>query len=634
MADTREIRITTEVPNVKFVCISLVAHEHVSRPFVIELELLNPDFTLTLKDFLGKHMTAEVDASDSKVRYFDGIITRFSYVNERLGLACYRATLRPWLWLLTRKVQSKVRYVQPDQSGADSGSETTAGTLPNLVKSLFEDGSYADVEWKLSNTNYRVVEYCVQYQESDFAFVSRVLEQEGIYYFFKHESGKHTLVLTDSMDKLATFDDSLATISYTNRSAGGQRGDFIDEWTIAQEVQSGKVTVRDYDFTAPNANLEKSKTMPKGYTPDDLEIYEYPGKYKQPNEGETYANAHLEAEITRFELAEARSNARWLVPGYLFTLADAARDDQDRQYLVLEAKSSMRVEFDKQEKQDFSAEIVALPQSVTYRPRRVTPRPYIRGPQTALVVGPSGQEIYTDKFARVKVQFYWDRDGSKDENSSCWVRCAQAWAGKSWGFVFIPRINQEVIVHFMEGDPDHPIITGAVYNGPEDNPSPITLPDEATKSTIKSNSSPNGGGFNQIRLEDKAGSEELFIHAHKDMNTEVETGDQTNTVKQGNRTVTVTQGKETTTISQDCALTVQQGNHTIDVSAGTSALTAAQSITLKVGDNKIVIDTSGVTITATNITLNANAAAKMTGATLDLEGSGTTTLKGGTVAIN
>src|SRR5262245_31377657 len=261
----------------------------------------------------------------------------------------------------------------------------------------------------------------------------------------------------------------------------------------------------------------------------------------------------------------------------------------------------MRVEFAGQDKQDFSTELVAAPQSVTYRPERVTRRPRIGGPQTALVVGPSGQEIYTDKYARVKVQFYWDRDGSKDENSSCWVRCSQAWAGKSWGFVFIPRINQEVIVHFMEGDPDQPIITGAVYNGPEDNPSPITLPDEATKSTIKSNSSPNGGGFNQIRLEDKAGSEELFIHAHKDMNTEVETGDQTNTVKQGNRTVTVTQGKETTTISQDCALTVQQGNHTIDVSAGTSALTAAQSITLKVGDNKIVIDTSGVTITASNI---------------------------------
>jgi type VI secretion system secreted protein VgrG len=646
----RDIRLTTEVSGVSFFCLSMTATEYVGRPFVIELELLSQDFTLTLKNFLGKHMTAALDTTDDVVRYFDGIVTRFSYVTETRGLALYRATLRPWLWLLTRNVQSKVHYVQPDQAAAGGGKadENTAGTAPNIIKKLFSAASFNDVEYKLSRS-YRVLDYCVQYQESDFAFVSRLMEQEGIYYYFKHESGKHTMVLVDASSAHDAF-NSLKQISYSSGEHAGKRADAIHDWTVSQEIQSGKLTIRDYDLTAPNANLDKVKTMAQGHASDSYEIYEYPGHYIKPDDGEAYAGVHLEEQVARFERAAGRSNARWLVPGYLFTLQSSARSDQDRDYLVLETRSTVTAEFGGQARQAFATELVALPSTYTFRPARITPRPYIRGPQTAVVVGPSGEEIYTDKYGRVKVQFLWDRLGSKDENSSCWIRCAQPWAGKQWGTVFIPRIKQEVVVHFIEGDPDRPLITGAVYNGPDDQPSPITLPDNKTQSTIKTNSSTGGGGFNQIRFEDKKDSEELFVQAQKDMTLnvlnnrtvtitqdDVETvqkGKQSIEVSQGDRTVTVTQGKMTTTVSQDCTLTVQQGNHEITVSAGTSTITAAQSITLKVGSNKIVIDTQGVTIDALNVTITAQTAAKMSGATLDLEGSGQTTIKGGMVAIN
>src|SRR5579883_935801 len=687
-SSARDIRITSEVKGFDFVCLSIRADEYVSRPFVIELELLIADFDLEMKNFLGKHMTVELDVKDGLIRYFDGIITQFSYLTAVRGAACYKATLRPWLWLLTRNIQSKVHYVQPDQAVSATGTadQNTAGTAPNIIKNLFSNAGFSDVEFKLSRS-YRVRDFCVQYQESDFAFVSRLMEQEGIYYYFKHESGKHTLVLADSSTAHAPFDNSLTNISYTNQEHSGQRADYIHEWSVSLEIQSGKLTIRDYDFTGPNANLDKVKSMAQGHASDSYEIYEYPGKYTKPADGEAYAGVHLEAEVARFERGAGTSNARWLAPGYLFTLADAARSDQNRQYLVLEAHSTIHAEFRGEDRQPFRTSFVALPNTYAYRPPRLTPRPFIRGPQTAVVVGPSGQEIYTDKYGRVKVQFLWDRIGTKDENSSCWIRCAQAWAGKSWGWVFIPRINQEVIVHFAEGDPDRPIITGAVYNGPEDQPSPITLPDNATQSTVKSNSSLGGNGFNQIMFEDKAGSENFYMHAQKDMNIEVLnnrtttiTQDDTETVKQGNRSLTVSQGNETKEISQgnqslkvaqgnqtievtqgnrtitvgqgneevdinagghtmkvaqNYQLTISQGNYTVSISSGSASLTAAQgitissdeSITLSVGSNSISIGTSGITISGMNVSVSADIEAK-------LAGSATATIQGGIVNIN
>jgi type VI secretion system secreted protein VgrG len=301
--------------------------------------------------------------------------------------------------------------------------------------------------------------------------------------------------------------------------------------------------------------------------------------------------------------------------------------------------------------------IRVMPTAHVFRMPRETRRPRIRGPQTAIVTGKSGEEIWTDKYARVKVQFYWDRYGNNDESSSCWIRCAQPMAGKGWGSVFIPRIGQEVVVHFIEGDPDQPIITGAVYNAAQT--SPLELPANATQSTFKSNSSKGGGGFNQIRFEDKKDSEELFVQAQKDHNitvlnnrsitvtqdlTEtiqkgkrsitVSEGNETKEITKGDRTLTVGTGKETITINGDQSLTVKTGNHSITVSAGTSTISSPQSISLKVGDNSVVIDTSGVTIKGMNVTVQGQMATKVTGLTLDAEGSAQTTIKGGIVMVN
>jgi type VI secretion system secreted protein VgrG len=336
-------------------------------------------------------------------------------------------------------------------------------------------------------------------------------------------------------------------------------------------------------------------------------------------------------------------------------LAGSPRTDQNCEYLILETKTTRE-----RGGQSWRTMFRAMPTKHTFRMPRVTPKPFIRGPQTAIVTGKSGEEIWTDQYARVKVQFHWDRYGSNDDTSSCWIRCAQPWAGKQWGSVFIPRIGQEVVVHFLEGDPDQPIITGAVYNGPDAQPSPITLPDNATQSTIKTNSSKGGNGFNQIMFEDKAGSENFYQHAQKDYNLEVEnnqsetvksgsrsitvsTGDETKTISKGNQTFAISQGSQTITVNTDQSVTLNNGNqsitvssgdHTITVSSGKSSLTAGTSITLTVGGSSIKIDTSSITLTAQNITINAQTAAKIAGTTIDAEASGPHTIKGAMVNIN
>ena len=282
----------------------------------------------------------------------------------------------------------------------------------------------------------------------------------------------------------------------------------------------------------------------------------------------------------------------------------------------------------------FQTEFHALGTAQVFRSPRRTPKPFIRGPQTAFVVGKSGEEIWTDKYGRVKVQFHWDRDGQHDEKSSCWVRCAQSWASKSWGAMFIPRIGQEVVVHFLEGDPDRPIITGAVYNA--NSMPPYGLPDNATRSTIKSNSSKGGNGFNEIRLEDKSGSEEFYVHAQKDMNIEV-INDRSVTVKQGNEKKEVSQGTQTTKIYGDTSLTVDTGNYTVKVSTGSASMTVTQditvesklSITLKVANNSITIDNTGVTIKGTMISIEGQALTEVKGLMTNVEASAMLELKGG-----
>ncbi len=610
----------------------LDAREYVGRPFLFEVQLTSTDPDISFTDVLGTHMTLEVTLSDSSTRYLDGIVTQFTYVGEVEGNFAYQATLRPWLWLLTRNVQTRIYQSK---------------TVPDIIKDVFHTAGFDDFDdQKLSRSPYRTLDYCVQYQESDFAFVSRLMEQEGIYYFFSHTTTNvHKLILADGSSAHQVY-GSFSSIPYFSEEQEGDFGDAVTSWIAFREIQSGLFTIDDYDFTKPSATLLKNKSIADATSYGNFEVFEYPGKYITPDDGQTYAGLRMEEQAAKFARAIGQTKARWLAAGSLVTLSGSPRDDQNCEYLILETKTTRE-----RGGQSWRTMFRVMPTTHTFRMPRVTPRPHIRGPQTAIVTGKSGEEIWTDQYARVKVQFHWDRKGNNDDTSSCWIRCAQPWAGKQWGSVFIPRIGQEVVVHFLEGDPDQPIITGAVYNGPDAQPSPITLPDNATQSTIKTNSSKGGNGFNQIMFEDLAGSENFYQHAQKDYNLEVENnqsetvkagsrsitvskGDETKTISQGNQTFAISQGSQTITVNKDQSVTISTGNHSITVSAGASSVTASTSITLTVGGSSIKIDTSSITLTAQNITINAQTAAKIAGTTINSEASGENTIKGATVDIN
>jgi type VI secretion system secreted protein VgrG len=366
----------------------------------------------------------------------------------------------------------------------------------------------------------------VQYRETDFNFVSRLMESEGIGYYFRHTDGHDTLVLTDSASK-HTAPASCAKLSFVGPEEQVKPElEHISAWDCSREIQPGVYVHDDYDLERPSVELKTSKVLPRKYKPSDYEVYDYPGEYLERADGEQYASVRIDELGSQFELAHAITNARGLACGSLLTLEDHPRADQNREYLVVGASHELTFgdyeSLPETETTSYRCAFAAMPSSQQFRPKRETPKPFVQGPQTAVVVGPGGEEIFTDKYGRVKVQFHWDRRGKKDDKSSCWIRVSHPWAGKGWGAISTPRIGQEVIVDFLEGDPDQPIITGRVYNA-EQMP-PYDLPANKTQSGMKSRSSMGGGAanFNEIRMEDKTGSEQLFIHAEKNQDIEVE----------------------------------------------------------------------------------------------------------------
>ena len=477
--------------------------EELGRLFTIDLDLLSEQGDINFEDLLGQNVTIELKQSSGVSRYFNGHVTRFSQSEDSGNYAVYQATVRPWFWFLTRTADCRIFQEM---------------SVPDIVKEVFSELEYADFEDKLTK-NYRTWDYCVQYRETDFNFVSRLLEQEGIYYYFTHDDGVHSLVLSDGISAHQPLPD-YATIDYHPQdSAAVRQKSHIFSWYISKQVQPGKYVLKEFDFENPKSDLISKSDVVREHVVSDYEIYDYPGEYVKIDDGENYARARIEELHSRYEEAKGQSGVRVMSTGGLFTLDKYSRTDQNREYLVVSASHNIHAgEYESGGGKGggfYSNSFKVIDSQTPYRARRITPKPIVQGSQTAIVVGPSGEEIYTDEYGRVKLQFHWDRNGENDENSSCWVRVAQLWAGKKWGGIHIPRIGQEVIVDFMEGDPDRPIITGRVYNF--DQMPPYELPANKTQSGIKSRSSIGGSGanFNEIRMEDKKGSEELYIHAEK-----------------------------------------------------------------------------------------------------------------------
>ncbi|HOB61419.1 MAG TPA: type VI secretion system tip protein TssI/VgrG [Candidatus Competibacteraceae bacterium] len=491
----------------------MTATERLGRLFEFQLELLSEKTDIKLTEVLGKNMTVRLELPVGGTRYFNGFVTRFGYKGmrgDRYGV--YHATLSPWLWFMTRTADCRIFQNQK---------------APDIIKSIFTESGFTDFKDQLSGS-YREWEYCVQYRETDFDFVSRLMEQEGIYYYFTHDNGKHTLVLADgygSHGKFAKYEE----IPYFPPDAHDHRKrDHLSKLDIQVSHQPGAYALNDFDFKAPRKNLRTLSSMPKSYALADFEIYDYPGEYSETGDGNSYARVRLEELQAQHEVLLAEGDAAGLAAGYLFKLVDCPRDDQNREYLIVSAVHKLQSDAYEtendvnrvEESKLYRGQIEAIESKQPYRTPRTTPKPVVKGPQTAIVVGPQGEEIYTDQYGRVKCQFHWDRHGKADENSSCWIRVAQGWAGKKWGILYLPRIGHEVIVDFLEGDPDQPIVTGRVYN--DVNMPPYTLPDKKTVSTLKSLSSKGGDGFNEFRFDDEKGKEQIFLHAERNQDIRVE----------------------------------------------------------------------------------------------------------------
>ncbi|MFJ4153304.1 type VI secretion system Vgr family protein [Pseudomonas sp. NPDC089752] len=483
----------------------MVASEGLSSLSEYRIELFSERSDLNLDDLLATPLTVAVELPSGGQRHFSGVVASFAYTGHQGRFATYRAVVRPWLWLLTRSSDCRIFQQQ---------------SVPQIVKTVCAAYTVADLDTSGLSGTYPALEYCVQYRETDFDFVSRLLEHAGIYYFFKSSAGRHTLVLADGYSAHASVEgfEQLRYLAVQDPARGEQQ--VIHDWSMSAEVETGAWSLQDYDFEKPSANLLVKSSLARDYGQSRHERFDYPGKYRERQHGETLARHRIEARHSSYRRVEGATHARGLFPGALFTLTEHPRSDQNQQMLVLSADYVLSSDACEPiatgaQEPTLSCRFTAMPSQQEFRPLCLTPWPVIHGPQTAKVVGKQGEEIWTDSYGRVKVQFHWDREGTHDENSSCWIRVNQAWAGKRWGSFFLPRTGQEVVVSFLEGDPDRPLVTGALYNA-ETLP-PCALPEQATRSTLRSCSSPGGGGANELRFEDRKGAEQVFIHAEKNL---------------------------------------------------------------------------------------------------------------------
>ena len=549
---------------------AMSGREALGQPFVYEVDLLSEDPNLDLSVLLGQPASVALERNDATIRYFHGIVTHFALAGEHGRYIRYRAVLRPWLWLLSNRTNSRIFQNK---------------TVPDVLKAMFREHGFTDFEELLSG-EYRSWEFLVQYRESDLNFVSRLMEQEGIYYFFKHEEGKHMLVLSDSYSAHEPAPTNEELPYYPPLERERRDVEHINGWLASRRIRSGSYTAKDYNFKRPATLLDDVRKAPNDHSHADYELFDYPGDFLEPPEAKQQTKIRFEENQVEYEVVEANATARSLFAGTLFTLVDFPREDQNKEYLVTEAIYELRTseyESGKSEdvEPDYRLRFRAIDSKRQFRTPRVTKKPIVEGPQTAVVVGKKDQEIWTDEFGRVKVQFFWDREGEYDENSSCFVRVAQIWAGTKWGGMHLPRIGQEVIVDFLEGDPDRPIITGRVYNA--DNMPPYTLPDNQTQSGIKSRSTKGGtpDNFNELRFEDKKGEEHISIQAEKDMITLVK-HDQTNTI-QNNRSSSIT-ASDSVSVGGSRSLSVG-GTNTVSVTkADTETYSNTRTTTVVLAD--------------------------------------------------
>lgn len=476
--------------------------EGISSLFHFDLDIFSENHSVAFEDIIGKNVTVSMIMTDGSPRVINGIIS--SFCQERGSgdsgtnpdLSFYTATMVPWFWLLTRSANSRIFQKL---------------SVPDIVKKIFEEKGFQDYKLSLKGS-YEKREYCVQYRETDFNFISRLLEDEGICYYFKHEKSengkaKHTLVIADTAEDYQPCPKQ-ESARYQLTTGGWLDEDVITSLEKRQEITASKYTHTDYNFKTPTTDLKVGVESKQALAPKELEIFDYPGEYDNRALGEQRSNLRMQEEEAKITTITGSSNCRAFTSGYRFNLDGYYRDDMNNKAFVLTYIDHLASVEDSyvtgagQSEFAYSNNFVCTPFDVPYRPPRITPKPVVQGTQTAIVTGPAGETIFPDKYGRVKVKFHWDRESNNDDKSSCWVRVSQAWAGQGWGSMHIPHVGQEVIVDFFEGDPDRPHITGRLYHG--NNMPADALPGEKTKSVFRDH-----GGNEQI-IEGKDGVQ--FIH--------------------------------------------------------------------------------------------------------------------------
>ncbi len=547
--------------------LSFQVSEKLSQPFTAQVEFVAPAEATLDRDLLGK--TALLSFNESAgipIRFVHGIVLGLNTEQAALGeRPLVRATIGPRLSRL----------------GLGRGNRIfQRKTVPDIAK-LILDQHQVPFETRFS-VHYDVREYCVQYGESDLAFLQRLFEEEGIYYYFFHEEEGHKLVLTDSA---SGFHDVPGEVFVPFRAERGLVGtESIFDVQDRHVLTSQAVSLLDFNYLTPSQDMRSNAS--EGDTA--LEIYEHHGRFETPAIGKKRAKIRLEQHRAVAELVQGLSDCKRFLPGARFKLEDHPSGELNKQYVLTsvahQGRQPSATDAGSTEPQPlYQNDFTCIPSTVIFRAPGSTPRPVIAGPQTATVVGPSGEEIFTDELGRIKIQFHWDREGQRNDNSSCWVRVSSGWAGAGFGAIHIPRIGQEVVVEFIEGDPDRPLITGSVYNG--NHPPPLNLPSEKTRTTLRTASSPGGGGFNEIRFEDASGSEELFVHSQKDFNSLIE-NDHTEEVK-GHQTIHIKKNR-TRVVDQNQTVEIK-GNDTITVDGNQgTTITKNRSNTISGNDSETV----------------------------------------------
>jgi type VI secretion system secreted protein VgrG len=585
--------------------------EAISALFNYEFSVLSRRDDIKAEELVGKRLTATLRTDNDGRRYFNGVVRRLvggpAVAQE---FRHYRLEVVPWLWFLTRTSDCRIFQNQ---------------TVPDIVKTIFSERGFDAFETSGLSGNYVQREYCVQYRETDFAFISRLLEEDGIFYFFNQENGRHTLILADRPSVFRFCSEN--RIKYSGSDILEHH---ISLWEHQYQFQPGAWAHGEFNFETPHLDLTtRTPTVVPVPGVENFELYDYPGLYQKKSDGDTLSKIRIEEQEAAYDTALADSNCRTLYAGGKFTLSKHdCSSEQGKPYAItaLEHDAAASTYLAGGGESYYRNHFTCIPAAAPFRPVRATPRPVVYGTQTAIVVGPAGEEIYTDQYGRVKVQFHWDRRGKYDEKSSCWIRVAQTWAGRQWGAQVLPRIGMEVLVEFLEGNPDRPLIIGFVNNA--DTMPPYSLPAEKTKSAFKTRSSPGGDGFNELRFEDKKGKEQVFVHAERDLDVRIK-ADRREWVG-ANRHLIVKKNR-LDQIEGDSHLTVK-GDHHEQVEGGVSlkigmelneevgasfihksgqniVLEAGMMISLKASGNFITIGPSGVMINGAMVLINSGGAA-------------------------